>query len=237
MKVCICLGSVIDVNIRSDQTVMEAKGVIGVSQGTNPSSIKLIYKGHLLQNNHHLYYYGINNDSVIHMVISEVKDTEYQEIMQQESVSSCEDISSAGNESDTSDSVLESIAKHLFGDDLQLLYQSSAEVSYEVIHNAISSHPNIVKIAIQSPLVKDIISDINIVRSCIQTHPMIVELEELNPSFRSYLENDKNLEEIISLLQDSNSYVDFKKTRQVIQQKVESYMGKALIFKDKNVWV
>lgn len=171
------------------------------------------------------------------MVISEVKDTEYQEIMQQESVSSCEDISSAGNESDTSDSVLESIAKHLFGDDLQLLYQSSAEVSYEVIHNAISSHPNIVKIAIQSPLVKDIISDINIVRSCIQTHPMIVELEELNPSFRSYLENDKNLEEIISLLQDSNSYVDFKKTRQVIQQKVESYMGKALIFKDKNVWV
>lgn len=53
MKVCICLGSVIDVNIRSDQTVMEAKGVIGVSQGTNPSSIKLIYKGHLLQNNHH----------------------------------------------------------------------------------------------------------------------------------------------------------------------------------------
>ena len=58
MKVCICLGSVIDVNIRSDQTVMEAKGVIGVSQGTNPSSIKLIYKGHLLQNNHHLYYYG-----------------------------------------------------------------------------------------------------------------------------------------------------------------------------------
>ena len=58
MKVCICLGSVIDVNIRSDQTVMEAKGVIGVSQGTNPSSIKLIYKGYLLQNYHHLYYYG-----------------------------------------------------------------------------------------------------------------------------------------------------------------------------------
>ena len=60
MKVCICLGSVIDVNITSDQTVKEAKGVIGMSQGINPCSIKLIYKGHLLQNNRHLYFYGKN---------------------------------------------------------------------------------------------------------------------------------------------------------------------------------
>lgn len=171
------------------------------------------------------------------MVISSAKDTNYQEMMQQENSPSFEVVSSDENELSESDSVIESIAKHVFGDDLQSLSQSGAEVSYEMIHDAISSHPNIVMIAMQSPLVKDIIADINIVRNCIQTNPTIIELEELNPRFRTYLEDDKNLEEVISLLQDSNSYIDFKKTHQVIQQKVESYIGTKLIFKDRNVGV
>ena len=146
-----------------------------------------------------------------------------------------EGISSA-DELNESDSIVESIAKHVFGEDIMNFVDSDVDFSYEdsfKLHSTISNYPNLIKIAMQSTLVKDMVSDINIARSCIETNPLIVELEEINPGFRHFINDSSKLKEVISLLQDSESYVDFPRTKKVIQTMVEQYMGRKLVFKSE----
>ena len=135
-----------------------------------------------------------------------------------------------------SDSIVESIAKHVFGEDIIQFVDSDVHFSYEdsvKLHSAISNYPNLIKIAMQSTLIKDIVSDINIVKSCIETNPIIVELEEINPGFRHFINDPDKLQEVISILQDSESYVDFPRTKKVIQTMVEKYIGRKLVFKSE----
>ena len=106
---------------------------------------------------------------------------------------------------------------------------------FEEIPYAMSSYPNLVKIAVESPLIQDILSDINLTRSLIMTNPIIVELMELNPDFYEYLMNDDKLGELVNIFSNPTSYDDFQRTKQVILHLVESRIGHQLQFTEEYV--
>ena len=178
----------------------------------------------------------------MHVVVSDIGDTEpggdtqfHCSCGHRSGESISEGVSPAVELSEP-DSIVESIAKHVFGEDIINFVDSGVNFSYEEsvkLHSTISNYPNLIKIAMQSTLIKDIVSDINIVRSCIETNPIIVELEEINPGFRHFINDPDKLQEVISLLQDSESYVDFPRTKKVIQTMVEKYIGRKLVFKSE----
>lgn len=133
------------------------------------------------------------------------------------------------------DSIVESILEHVLGDPVVSKKEKQPEKQLEEIEYALSSHPNLVKIAVESPLIQDILSDINITRSLIMTNPVIVELIELNPDFYKFLMDDDRLRELVSIFSNPNSYDDFPRTKQVILHLVESRIGHQLQFTEEYV--
>ena len=133
------------------------------------------------------------------------------------------------------DSIVESILKHILRNPAASNKEKHPVKQLEEIPYTMSSYPNLVKIAVESPLIQDILTDINLTRSLIMTNPTIVELMELNPDFYEYLMNDEKLGELVNIFSNPTSYDDFPRTRQVILQIVESRIGHQLRFTEEYV--
>lgn len=121
--------------------------------------------------------------------------------------------------------VIDSIVKHILGQELLQTGSTFKIDSFEEVHYALSSHPNLLNIIFQSPLVQDVMKDLDLVRTLLTTNPMIIRFNELNPGFNKLLHDDHYLLDMINLLSDPNSYIDYPKTKQLIVEKVESYLG------------
>lgn len=125
--------------------------------------------------------------------------------------------------------------KQVLGNSVVFTKEKQPKKQLEEIQHALNSYPNLVKIAVQSPLVQDILSDINLTRSLIMTNPAIIQLMKLNPEFYNFLMNDDRLREMINIFSNPTSYDDFPRTKQMILHLVESRIGHELQFTEEYV--
>lgn len=168
--------------------------------------------------------------SILHIVKSQIKDVRYERIMdtatpKDESTSTPSSPSSESKECEYGISVINSIVKHVLGQDLLDEETDIRFNSLEEIHYTLSSYPNLLSILFQSPLVQDIISDLDLTRALIMTNPMAEKFNEMNPGFNELLYNDDYLRDVLDLLSDPRSFDDYPRTKQVIMERVESHMG------------
>ena len=173
---------------------------------------------------------GVNEDSILHVVKSVVNDNNYERIMEGDShteeIAPTSPISpSEVKECEYGLTVIDSIVKHILGQELLQTGSTFKIDSFEEVHYMLSSHPNLLSIIFQSPLVQDVLKDLDLVRTLIATNPLIVRFNELNPGFNNLLYNDNYLLEVIALLSDPNSYINYPQTKQLIVDRVESHLG------------
>ena len=251
MKVCKCYSGTLDIDVSPLQTVYVAKKAIADVINHNVDEINLIFKGSLLKNENRLYeyglvrmciwYIGITEHSVIHLVVKQGSDLSPRNLLKNcdhfpQPSESAQAPTEASTESEyCGDSIVESILKHIFRNPAASNKEKRPVKQLEEIPYTMSSYPNLVKIAVESPLIQDILTDINLTRSLIMTNPTIVELMELNPDFYEYLMNDEKLGELVNIFSNPTSYDDFPRTRQVILQIVESRIGHQLQFTEEYV--
>ena len=253
MRVCKCSSVTIDIELSPMQTVYEAKVAIAESTKHDVAEIKLIYKGGLLQNDMKLCSYGfceglklplgITEQSILHMVISKIRDFALQPVQTDDDncqfASEISTIPSEGSADNTEcgNSIFDSVLKHVLGNEPIPFGKENTTKTLEELHYAFNSYPNIIKIAVETPLIQDILSDINVTRSLVLTNHMIVELMELNPQFSQFVMDDDNIREVTRILSDPHSYDDFIATKQTILRLVESRIGCHLQFTDEYVFL
>lgn len=173
---------------------------------------------------------GVKEDSILHVVRSLINDTKYERIMEENPRKEEIELPSPTSPAEVKEceygmTVIDSIVKHILGQELLQTGSTFKIDSFEEVHYALSSHPNLLNIIFQSPLVQDVMKDLDLVRTLLTTNPMIIRFNELNPGFNKLLHDDHYLLDVINLLSDPNSYIDYPKTKQLIVEKVESYLG------------
>ena len=164
------------------------------------------------------------------MVKSQIKDVRYERIMdastpKDEPSGTPSSPSSESKECEYGINVINSIVKHVLGQDLLDEETDIRFNSLEEIHYTLSSYPNLLSILFQSPLVQDIISDLDLTRALIMTNPMAVTFNEMNPGFNELLYNDDYLRDVLNLLSDPRSYDNYPRTKQLIMERIESHLG------------
>lgn len=125
--------------------------------------------------------------------------------------------------------VIKTIIHKLFGRECKDCCDEIQAIQPEKVRAIIDSNPDFIKYFFQSPFVRDILEDTAMVKSCILSSPLTAYLCSLNPSFRNFIEDEKNIAEVVALIQDSGSYVNLGTTRKMLQNMVERSMGAKLI--------
>ena len=130
----------------------------------------------------------MKEDSILHVVRRLINDTKYERIMEENPRKEEIELPSPTSPSEVKEceygmTVIDSIVKHILGQELLQTGSTFKIDSFEEVHYALSSHPN------------------------------------------KLLHDDHYLLDVINLLSDPNSYIDYPKTKQLIVEKVESYLG------------
>ena len=134
---------------------------------------------------------------------------------------------------DYGEPIVGSVIFHIFGDVLNNLTDEAELPSHvNIITSAIDSDISIIKAAIQTPLVKDIISDISFMRKLLLAHDLIIDMIKANPGFLEYINNDDCLRDLVNVLADTNGYQDYPHLRRMLLQKIELALGNRLKFKE-----
>ena len=131
---------------------------------------------------------------------------------------------------DYGEPVISSIILHVFGDVLSTLKEDvDICIPMDEIASVIDSDFSIAKAALQTPLFQDILSDICFVRKLLLSNDEILRIEEANPGFINFINNDDSLSEIISLISDTTQYNDARHLRSMMIKKIEEALGNRFV--------
>ena len=127
--------------------------------------------------------------------------------------------------------MISSIISHVFGDMIDSAKRNETiVVDTKSITDFLAAEPSVVKTALQTPLLQDILSDISFVRQLLLSNSTIAELIVSNPGLKEFIDRDDKLRELTSAISDTTNFCDFKHLQQMIVQKVEHSIGSQLQF-------
>ena len=130
---------------------------------------------------------------------------------------------------DYGEPIVDSVIFHIFGDVLNnFADEEENPSSVDVITSAIDSDISIIKAALQTPLVKDIMSDISFLRKLLLSNDLIIDMINTNPGFLELINNDDCLNDLVNVLVDTNGYQDYPHLRTMLLQKIEHALGNRL---------
>ena len=134
--------------------------------------------------------------------------------------------------------MISSIISHVFGDMIDSAKRNETiVVDTKSITDFLAAEPSVVKTALQTPLLQDILSDISFVRQLLLSNSTIAELIVSNPGLKEFIDRDDKLRELTSAISDTTNFCDFKHLQQMIVQKVEHSIGNQLQFDQSSVFI
>lgn len=136
------------------------------------------------------------------------------------------------------ETMISSIISHVFGDMIDSAKRNETiVVDTKSITDFLAAEPSVVKTALQTPLLQDILSDISFVRQLLLSNSTIAELIVSNPGLKEFIDRDDKLRELTSAISDTTNFCDFKHLQQMIVQKVEHSIGNQLQFDQSSVFI
>lgn len=137
---------------------------------------------------------------------------------------------------DYGETMIASIITHVFGDIVDYAKENgSIVVNTKSITDFLTSEPGIVKTALQTPLLQDLLSDTTCVMQLLLSNSTISQLIVNNPGLKDFIDRDDKLRELTEAISDTTNFCDFKHLQQIIIQKVEHAIGNQLRFGDSTV--
>ena len=192
---------------------------------------------------------GVSIDALIHVVVSKERDAssslpsprkEDDGVHSPSSIRSverrkAEDLSSTEGD-EYGETMISSIIFHVFGDMINSAKRNETiVVDTKSITAFLAAEPSVVKTALQTPLLQDILNDISFVRQLLLSNSTITELIASNPGLKEFIDRDDKLRELTSAISDTTNFCDFKHLQQMIVQKVEHSIGNQLQFYQSSV--
>ena len=134
------------------------------------------------------------------------------------------------------ETMISSIITHVFGDIVDYAKENGCiVVDSKSIADFLTSEPGIVKTALQTPLLQDLLSDITCVRQLLLSNSTIKQMIVDNPGLKDFIDRDDKLQDLMEAICDTTNFSDLKHLQQVIIQKVEHAIGNELRFQDAAV--
>ncbi|KAK8823345.1 hypothetical protein WA577_002266 [Blastocystis sp. JDR] len=244
MRLCFSCSYEEKEEITPEDSVENLKSTIAKKKGIDTRYVHLIHKGRVLHNGKRLADYGVASDSLIHVVTSKPKaSSDFVPSPRKEedgvSVESpiCQDAQKKVTENgvqegdDYGETMIASIITHVFGDIVDYAKENgSIVVNTKSITDFLTSEPGIVKTALQTPLLQDLLSDTTCVRQLLLSNSTISQLIVNNPGLKDFIDRDDKLRELTEAISDTTNFCDFKHLQQIIIQKVEHAIGNQLRF-------